>query len=203
MIRLPWARTLLRLSKPKASCLTCIRVQRRPLSVTLHLRKLAPVEPPDLSNDEGVNLEQFIGSPGWRLEDLLPPSCGEAVQGEESITSETLNHLLQLSGLPQPKSLEEEEKLLSALHDQLHFVRHVQSVPTETVEPLIRVGNENAPESGTVLTFEECVEEAQTAQIPGLEWKEWDVTNINGGSREGREQGWFIVNDKLATEDEE
>jgi len=69
---------------------------------------------------------------------------------------------------------------------------------------LIRVGNENVSEQGdNLLTFEECVEEGRAEEIPGLEWKEWDVTSLNGGSREGREQGWFVVNEMLATEDEE
>jgi len=176
---------------------------RRSFCATFHPRKLPPTDPLDATNADGVDLDEFIGSPGWNLEDLLPPTKENASQTAESITPQTLHHLLQLSGLPQPESPEEESKLVSALHDQLHFVRHVQSVPTENVEPLIRVGNERGGESGESLTFEECMDEARSEEIPGLEWKQWDVCGIKGGSREGRDQGWFIVNDKLASEEEE
>src|SRR5579862_586646 len=203
---LPRACALLRLrGSPVYRSNVCIRILSNPKTfcTTLNSRNLSPVNPPDLSKDDAVDLDEFIGSPGWKLEDLLPPSRREPNQLEESITPQTLHHLLQLSGLPLPTSPEVEAKLLSALHDQLHFVRHVQSVSTENVEPLIRVGNENpSDDGGSTLRFEECVEESRIEEIPGLEWKQWDATGINGGSRAGRNQGWFTVDDKLAKEDD-
>jgi hypothetical protein len=144
-------------------------------------------------------LNDVLGSPGWKLDDLLPPSRPKVLDqsDDNSITPETLQRLLRLSGLPPPQTPQEEHNLLSALHDQLHFVRHVQSVPTEGVEPLIRVGHENYPgETAGVLSYDECVEESRLNNIPGLEWTPWDVCGLQGGSREGREEGWFIVKDE-------
>ena len=200
---LPRASIILRLPRDQYSRM-CIRnalmdsfSSRRPLHTTLPLRKLSPLIPPDISKRPGVDLNEFLGSPGWNLDDLLPANRSNSSLDvtDESITPETLRHLLRLSGLPPPKSPQEESNLLSALHDQLHFVRHVQSVPTDDVKPLIRVGHEpHQEEEIGVLSYQECLEESRSENIPGLEWKQWDVCALKGGSREGRDQGWFIVN---------
>jgi len=210
LTELPRATTLLCLRKPNQFGGTCIRksvpstfVRSRYFYSANGTRQLKPPTIPDISDESGVDLDEFIGSPGWKLNDLLPPhrtgfSRTEA-DDDTSITSKTLQHLLNLSGLPPPKSPEEEIKLLSALHDQLHFVKHVQSVPTDNVEPLIRVGDERGVADGNtdgVLTFQECVEESESETIPGLEWTEWDVCGLKGGSQEGRDQGYFVVRDK-------
>jgi Asp-tRNA(Asn)/Glu-tRNA(Gln) amidotransferase C subunit len=210
---------LLRIRKPTQFGSICIRklspsvvLGCRYIHAKIAIRQLKPPTPPDISSSPGVDLDEYIGSPGWTLDDLLPPhrtgsSPTEADQ-DTSITPKTLHHLLHLSGLPPPKSPEEESKLLSALHDQLHFVKHVQSVPTEGVEPLIRIGDERGAAEGNtegVLTFQECVEESDSETIPGLEWTEWDVCGLKGGSQEGRDQGWFVVRDKprINNQDEE
>jgi Asp-tRNA(Asn)/Glu-tRNA(Gln) amidotransferase C subunit len=210
LTELPRATTLLCLRKPSQFGGICIRksvpsnaVRSRYFSSANGTRQLKPPTIPDISDESGVDLDEFIGSPGWKLNDLLPPhrtgSSQTEADDDTSITSKTLQHLLNLSGLPPPKSPEEESKLLSALHDQLHFVKHVQSVPTDNVEPLIRVGDERGAADGNtdgVLTFQECVEESESETIPGLEWTEWDVCGLKGGSQEGRDQGYFVVRDK-------
>jgi hypothetical protein len=168
-----------------------------------------PFNPPDITNCSGVDLDNFVGSPGWTLDDLLPPNrqrLSEATPQEENIPPETLHQLLALSGLPPPNSPAEESKLLAALHDQLHFVRHVQSVPTEGVEPLVRIGDERGTGSVNIdgaLTYEECIQESQLEMIPGLEWKEWDVCGLKGGSTGGREEGYFSVRDESPKMEEE
>lgn len=63
---------------------------------------------------------------------------------EQEITPKQLHHLLRLSALPQPSSPEEESKLLNTLHSQLHFVRDIQSVDTEGIEPLQSIRDETA-----------------------------------------------------------
>jgi len=208
---LPRTSTFLSLPRIQLSRTVCIRniVPSVTSAIRFHTtstpRKLAPLVPPDISKSPGVDLKEFLGSPGWEIDDLLPPSGDKLpdVVDDASVTSGTLRHLLRLSGLPPPKSREEESNLLSALHDQLHFVRHVQSVPTEGVKPLIRVGNEPHPgdEIG-VLRYEECVEESESENIPGLEWTSWDVCGLKGGSREGREEGWFIVREERTSLEE-
>ena len=179
---------------------------RRLFTTKLHSPKHSPPRPPVTA---GVDLNDFLGSPGWKLEDLLPPSrpdMSSPNSGDSSpIIPETLRRLLQLSGLPPPQTAQEESNLLSALHDQLHFVRHVQSVSTEDVKPLIRVGYESHPaDKDGVLSYQECVEEIKSQDIPGLEWTPWDVCGLKGGSREGRDQGWFVVsNDQTSEEAQE
>jgi hypothetical protein len=168
--------------------------------------KLDPPLIPDLTARPCMDLDNFLGQPGWKIDDLLPPSRKQSQHTPEisidaasedtsspEITSETLRHLLHLSALPAPSSHAEQERLLSALHDQLHFVRHVQSVPTDDVTPLSRIGYE--PRSGDtigVLTYDECVEAAEKVAA----WKPWNVTDLISGSRLGRESGYFAVVDK-------
>jgi len=158
---------------------------------------LKPPVPPDISKGKGVDLDEVVGVPGWRLEDLLPPRRERKEGGAENgeITPRTLNFLLDLSGLPHPQSSAEKASLLSALQDQLHFVKHVQSVPTDNVEPLVRIGNEGNTDGidDRALSYKECLEEHESGITSGPEWTPWEITGLKGGSREGREEGWFIV----------
>jgi Asp-tRNA(Asn)/Glu-tRNA(Gln) amidotransferase C subunit len=161
---------------------------------------------PDLTHRPRIDLNKFLGSPGWKIDDLLPPNrhpnstrltpqpSKDASTPKSEISAQTLHHLLRLSALPQPSSPAEEQKLLAALHDQLHFVRHVQSVPTEDVPPLSRIGYEPRPDDNIgVLTFEECVEATKVAAEKAAAWKQWNVMDLRGGSRLGREEGYFVV----------
>jgi hypothetical protein len=71
---------------------------------------------------------------------------------------------------------------------------------------LVRIGDERGTgevNSDGALTFEECVEESQLEMIPGLEWKQWDVCGLKGGSPEARAEGWFSVRDEHPTISEE
>lgn len=202
---LPLASSPVRILNIRHGDVVCIRTLRpfvakrqRPFCTSVISLKLTPPTPPDISKCERVKLDEILGPPGWKIDDLLPPRIPSSEHlPDDSIIPETLRHLLHLSGLPPPQTHPEESSLLSALHDQLHFVRHVQSVPTEDINPLIRIGRESDPEVDTVgvLSYEECVEESKSQEIPGLEWKPWDVCSLKGGSPEGREDGWFIVND--------
>lgn len=202
---LPRASSLARSPRIWQTDVVCIRIfqpfvakRQRPFHTRVLNRILTPPTPPDISKYEGVDLDEILGPPGWKIDDLLPPRIPSSERRpDESIAPETLRHLLHLSGLPPAQSPQEQSSLLSALHDQLHFVRHVQSVPTDKVNPLIRIGHESDPEVDTVgvLSYEECVEESKSEEIPGLEWKPWDVCSLKGGSPEGREDGWFVVDD--------
>lgn len=67
-----------------------------------------------------------------------------APEGEEEITVGKLHHLLRLSALPIPKSHEQTQRMLQSLRDQLHFVREIQKVDTQGVEPLVALRDETA-----------------------------------------------------------
>jgi Asp-tRNA(Asn)/Glu-tRNA(Gln) amidotransferase C subunit len=60
----------------------------------------------------------------------------------QEISHRKLHHLLRLSALPQPRFPEEEAEMLQTLHSQLHFVRDIQNVNTEGVEPLQSIRDE-------------------------------------------------------------
>jgi Asp-tRNA(Asn)/Glu-tRNA(Gln) amidotransferase C subunit len=60
----------------------------------------------------------------------------------QEISHKKLHHLLRLSALPPPRSPEEEAEMLQTLHSQLHFVRDIQNVNTEGVEPLQSIRDE-------------------------------------------------------------
>ena len=213
MPSLPRAPGLLRLSRSQQWSGLRFRINpaivarhRQPIHTGLVNFKLDPPSPSDISKCVGVDLDKVVGSPGWRIDDLLPPKrTSSESTADDSITPATLRHLLHLSGLPPPQTPQEESNLLSALHDQVHFVRRVQSVQTENIDPLVRIGHESDPEidPAAVLSYQECVDESELEEIPGLEWRAWDVCDLKGGSSEGREDGWFTVNDVRTNREKE
>ncbi|KAL2140970.1 hypothetical protein VTI28DRAFT_3015 [Corynascus sepedonium] len=102
----------------------------------------------------------LLSKPTWSIRTLLPtPSSSSTTttttqqQDEEPpiVTPEQLAHLLRLSALPQPPdSLSPEEKslqtrrMLADLDAQLHFVRDIQRVNTEGIDPLPSIRDETA-----------------------------------------------------------
>jgi Asp-tRNA(Asn)/Glu-tRNA(Gln) amidotransferase C subunit len=88
----------------------------------------------------------------WSVKALLPKSDPDLSSSTDAprhrtITTEKLEHLLRLSALPIPDTVEERTKMLDVLESQLHFVRAVKSVNTEGVEPLVQLRDET--EEGT------------------------------------------------------
>lgn len=89
-----------------------------------------------------TNIEAALPSkPAWSVRSLLPDPSSIPTN---EITPKQLHHLLRLSALPLPKSPEEESEMLKTLHAQLHFVRNIQEVDTEGVEPLQSIRDETA-----------------------------------------------------------
>ncbi|PQE04848.1 hypothetical protein CJF30_00004646 [Rutstroemia sp. NJR-2017a BBW] len=86
-----------------------------------------------------VSLERLLAKPSWSVRSLLPSE--EDVDSGE-ITKEELHHLCRLSALPVPTSSREEKQLLGTLHTQLHFLREIQKVDTEGIEPLRSIRDE-------------------------------------------------------------
>lgn len=87
-------------------------------------------------------LKEHLAKPSWSVTSLLSPSSSETDSELPEVTPKTLSHLLNLSALPQPKTKEEEEKMLKTLRSQLHFVREIQSVDTTGVKPLSAIREE-------------------------------------------------------------
>lgn len=61
---------------------------------------------------------------------------------DSEVTPATLHHLLRLSALPLPPTPEAEARLLTSLRAQVHFVKHLQSVDTTGVQPLVAIRDE-------------------------------------------------------------
>ena len=89
-----------------------------------------------------TKLKEYLAKPTWSVSSLLSPSSSETDSELPEVTPKTLSHLLNLSALPQPKTKEEEEKMMKTLRSQLHFVREIQSVDTTGVEPLSAIREE-------------------------------------------------------------
>lgn len=79
-------------------------------------------------------IKQLLSNPTWSVKSLL--SSEDREQAADAVSSNQLRHLLRLSALPPPSSQEEEAKMLKTLNTQLQFVREIQKVDTECVEPL-------------------------------------------------------------------
>ena len=70
-----------------------------------------------------------------------------------------LRHLLRLSALPPPLDEAEEKQMLRQLHQQLHFVRQVQAVDVDDVQPMARIADESKEAiAETTLTAENMKE---------------------------------------------
>ncbi|OIW25874.1 hypothetical protein CONLIGDRAFT_647603 [Coniochaeta ligniaria NRRL 30616] len=120
-------RELYRRSRPaRPLWLQCPALRRRCLSSTSQ----SPADP-----------AAILSRPTWSVRSLLPDDKG-ADSAEARITPKQLHHLLRLSALPLPKTPEEEAKMIGVLQSQLLFVRDIQSVDTQGVEPLRSIRDE-------------------------------------------------------------
>ncbi|KAK4644623.1 hypothetical protein QC761_306510 [Podospora bellae-mahoneyi] len=95
-----------------------------------------------------VDPDNLLSNPTWSITSLLPSSPSPS-PSTPSITPHQLSHLLKLSALPPPSPTSPEphnnnnnSKILSDLHSQLHFLAHLQSVNTSNVEPLSSIRDE-------------------------------------------------------------
>ena len=89
---------------------------------------------------EKVDLKALLARPTWSVRSLLPSDGSMAA--EAPISSQQLHHLLRLSALPLPKTPQDEARMIGTLQSQLHFVRDIQSVDTNGVEPLRSIRDE-------------------------------------------------------------
>lgn len=155
--------------------------------------------------------------PTWSVRSLLP-TTGDIEAASREITREKLHHLLRLSALPLPKDGKQEDKMLETLRRQVHFVKQVQSVETEGVEPLVCIRDETAEyaESNTLGLEQmrpwlerEDVDRNRTVRMRKTMkkwWRTWDVFKLGKdcGLTFPRTQGrYFVVKRKGNRSDEE
>ena len=134
---------------------------------------------------------------------------GEAA-ADGGVTPEKLQHLLRLSALPPPKDKEEESKLLRDLRNQIHFVKQIQRVNTQGVEPLVAIRDETPEhiESSTVrledlkpwLDQEEKVGRAEfvrsrrprDVKVGEMDWDPFEM-GVGSEAGSGRRHGRYFV----------
>lgn len=84
-------------------------------------------------------IDKFLNQPTWSTNEILQDKDDSS---ETLITDQEIQRLLRLSALPTSVDPQQLELIRRDLQSQLKFVRHVQSVDTEGVEPLVCVRNE-------------------------------------------------------------
>lgn len=87
-----------------------------------------------------IDVKSLLSKPTWSVRSLLPEH--DEIQPVEKITIEKLHHLLRLSALPLPEDERHAQKMIKTLESQLHFVRNIQKVNTDGVEPLRAIRDE-------------------------------------------------------------
>jgi Asp-tRNA(Asn)/Glu-tRNA(Gln) amidotransferase C subunit len=188
-------------------CLRCCSSLRRVLraqsrSINSSVRNSSP-EP---LRNKLVDIDALLSKPTWSVRSLLPDP--DAPPSEE-ITPAKLHHLLRLSALPLPKSLDEEAEMLKTLHSQLHFVKDIQKVDTEGVEPLRSIRDET--EEGVkeiTIGMEDLKEAFEKEEIKGRNRRprrrrgymvdaqgveDWDVLGTAGEKVELAGGKYFVV----------
>ena len=111
----------------------------------------------------------MLAEPSWSVNTLFTPASQSSPQSH--VSQKQLHHLLRLSALPLPANEAEEAKMLKDLESQLQFVRAIQQVNTDGVEPLVSIRDE---------TKEAEKEQAITLETLGEDLKKERVTGIRG-----------------------
>jgi Asp-tRNA(Asn)/Glu-tRNA(Gln) amidotransferase C subunit len=114
-------------------------------------------------------LRDVLAKPTWSVSSLLPPA---KIPIEASkISSSQLYHLLRLSALPLPETLEE-ATMLQTLSAQLHFAGEIQQVDTTDVTPLRSIRDETVTaEKDQTITLDTLKESLLKEEVIGKYYK--------------------------------
>ncbi|KAH6683088.1 hypothetical protein B0J14DRAFT_575054 [Halenospora varia] len=94
------------------------------------------------SSKPNFDIAALLSTPTWSVEEHFKTPDEQQELNKQEITSQKLHHLLRLCALPQPQSKEEEQKMLDTLRAQLNFVKEIQRVDTDGIEPLQSIRDE-------------------------------------------------------------
>lgn len=153
-----------------------------------------------------LNIDTYLRKRTWSVRSLLP---NPNQPPSKEITPQKLHHLLRLSALPQPKDLAEEASMLKILHDQLHFVKDIQTLDTEGVTPLQSIRDETEEgikevtiglkELKAALAKEDLVGKVsrrprrRKETVDGKGVEDWDVLGPAGEKINGPGGKFFVV----------
>ena len=117
--------------------------------------------------------ERMLAKPSWSVGSLFESETSDHIR-EECVTSKQLHHLLRLSALPLPEGRAEEEDLLNDLGSQLQFVKAIQRVDTEGVEPLVTIRDETEEgQQEAEITFDTLRDEFKKEELLGERRRIW------------------------------
>ncbi|KAF2803606.1 uncharacterized protein BDZ99DRAFT_167589 [Mytilinidion resinicola] len=185
-------------------CLICVRAARPTLLLQSNTRRSMPGNSKRHNSSEALaDWEQQLAKPSWSVQSLLPSDTQPT--DAPKISSKQLHHLLRLSALPLPASAEEETKMLDTLSSQLHFVREIQEVDTQGVQPLRAIRDETSAagkeQEITMETLKDALAQEdiigkhhkrirrRTDKIDAKDAEDWDVL----GYAERKSGKYFVV----------
>ena len=102
-------------------------------------RTRASCRPLSSTSQTPDDFEGMLKDPSWSVKSLFE---SEGSAPAPAVTKKQLHHLLRLSALPLPESEDQEARMIKDLQAQLKFVRAIQEVDTEGVEPLQSIRDE-------------------------------------------------------------
>lgn len=152
---------------------------------------------PNPTPKDPTNLSSLLATPSWSVRSLVstpPPNPPTAL----NITRKQLHHLLRLSALPLPSSEAEEAKLIADLESQLQFVRAIQEVDTDGVEPLKAIRDETRDaKRESEIGLESLRAEFEKEEVVGkrgrIMKREGFEAETGDGERKDGVEGWDLL----------
>jgi Asp-tRNA(Asn)/Glu-tRNA(Gln) amidotransferase C subunit len=122
------------------------------------------------TKDPLIDVDGLLSNPTWSVQSLLP--ADSRILQAFPVTPAKLRHLLRLSALPEPRDAAEEDEMMQTLAAQLHFVKKIQSVDTDGVEPMRAIRDETAAaEEESEITPEKLAAAFENEEVLGKVYK--------------------------------
>ena len=139
-------------------------------STASYLRFFSDTSMAQKNLESDAEIDEYLSKPTWSVKSLLPEE--KHSEDETGVTPKKLHHLLRLSALPPPSNVEEETKMLRDLRAQLHFVKEIQKVNTDDVEPMKSIRDESArAHDSNIISLETLKDALSQEEIVGKQYK--------------------------------
>lgn len=150
-----------RLRKPRFTSSQILSPSHRLFRSSGHSKNVGPAA------KDARDIERMLATPSWSVSSLFNSEASDH-PAEPPITRKQLHHLLRLSALPLPETDAEETGMLKDLEAQLRFVRAIQNVDTEGVEPLVSIRDETEEgQKEEEITLESLRSELEKEEVVG------------------------------------
>ncbi len=130
----------------------------------------------------------MLREPSWSVKSLFE---SDESAPAPAITKKQLHHLLRLSALPLPESEAQEARMIKDLQSQLKFVRAIQEVDTEGVEPLQSIRDETKDaERENEITVTTLREEFDKEEVVGKRGRIRRRVDVPSAARDEQINDW-------------